>query len=130
MPKFKANVNVDGDPQKMSPVLANHDDVNDIQEPNITSTIATIGIIGVGVALFDLALIPGMMIGLAAAFAPKYLPQVGDRLEPLFNTAVRGAYKATRMARGAVAEAQEKVLDIAAEVDAEEAEANAGSTAH
>jgi hypothetical protein len=133
MPKFKADVNVDGDPKKSSRApadgLANGPDIDDLREPDLTSTLATIGVIGVGVALFDLALIPGMIIGLAAAFAPKYLPKVGDRLEPLFNTAVRGAYKATRMARGAVAEAQEKVLDIAAEVDAEEAE-NARSAAH
>ena len=130
MPKFKADVKVDGDPKKSSAAPADGHDTDELSEPDLTSTLATIGVIGVGVALFDLALIPGMIIGVAAAFAPKYLPQVGDRLEPLFNTAVRGAYKATRMARGAVAEAQEKMLDITAEVDAEEAEAHAGSTAH
>ncbi|MBV9827694.1 MAG: hypothetical protein JO001_18840 [Alphaproteobacteria bacterium] len=96
-------------------------------ESDFASTAATIGIIGVGVALFDIALIPGMIIGVAAAIAPKYVPKLGERLEPVFTTAVRGAYKVTKLARGAVAEAQEKVLDIAAEVEAEDTATSAGS---
>jgi hypothetical protein len=41
----------------------------------IIKAAATIGVIGVGVALIEVALIPGMVIGVAAALAPKYLPQ-------------------------------------------------------
>jgi hypothetical protein len=30
-----------------------------------------------GVALFDIALLPGMVIGVAAMLAPRYVPQLG-----------------------------------------------------
>jgi hypothetical protein len=90
-------------------------------EPSLGTTVATIGVIGVAAALFDVALIPGIVIGVAAAYAPKYVPGLGDRLESLFNSTVRGAYKMTRSARSAVAGAQKRVHDIAAK---EAAEAN------
>jgi hypothetical protein len=88
-------------------------------------TAATIGIIGVGAALIEVALIPGIIIGVAAAYAPKYLPQATSRLQPLFKSAVRGAYKFSRKAREAVAEAHEQVQDIVAEVHAEDATSGA-----
>jgi uncharacterized membrane protein len=50
---------------------------------------ATIGVIAAGVAFFEVALIPGMMIGGAAVLAPKYLPKLRRRLQPLFNSTVR-----------------------------------------
>jgi uncharacterized membrane protein len=49
---------------------------------------ATIGVIAAGVALFEAALIPGMVIGSAAVLAPKYLPKLRRRLKPLFNSRV------------------------------------------
>jgi hypothetical protein len=48
-------------------------------------------------------------------------------LQPLFNSAVRGAYKVGRKARSAFGEIQERVNDITAEVKAEEAAAEAPS---
>jgi hypothetical protein len=98
-------------------------------EVSLSTTIATIGVIGVAAALFDVALIPGMIIGAAAAYAPKYVPGWGDRLQPLFNYTVRGAYKVTRSARSAVADAQERMHDIAAEVAAEESAGAGGAKA-
>jgi hypothetical protein len=83
-------------------------------------TAATIGVIGVGAALIEVALVPGIIIGVAAAFAPKYLPKATAALQPSFKWAVRGAYKLTRKTREAVAEAQEQVHDIVAEVHAED----------
>src|SRR5271154_5374742 len=50
---------------------------------------ATIGVVAAGVALFEVALIPGMVIGGAAVLAPKYLPKLRRRMQPLFNAAVR-----------------------------------------
>jgi hypothetical protein len=97
------------------------EETRDDRGTDIVTATATIGAIGVVVALFDVALIPGMVIGVAAAFAPRYVPRVGERLEPLFDRTVKGAVKLTKKARSAVAEAQERVDDIAAEVDAEEA---------
>jgi uncharacterized membrane protein len=48
--------------------------------------VATIGVVAGGVALFEAALIPGMVIGAAAVLAPKYLPKLRRRLQPLFNS--------------------------------------------
>ena len=85
------------------------------------AVVATIGAVGVVAALVDIALIPGIVIGVAAAFAPRVVPKLGDRLEPLFERTVKGAVKLSRKARSVVAEAHERVGDITAEVDAEEA---------
>jgi hypothetical protein len=71
---------------------------------DLLKTAATIGIIVVGAALIEVGLIPGMIIGVAAAYAPKYLPKVGEQLQPMFKCAVRGAYKLSRKAKEAVAE--------------------------
>jgi hypothetical protein len=134
VPKFRADVNVGGETakeragadrgerQEPAPNAAS-------AEPDVVTTVTTIGVIGVVAALVDVALIPGIIIGVAAAYAPKYVNSLGERLEPLFNSTVRTVYKATRSARDAVAEAQERVHDIAAEVDAEEAGAQADGAA-
>ena len=95
-------------------------EANGKDHADFMKTVATIGVIGVGAALIEVGLIPGMIIGVAAAYAPKYLPQVGTKLQPLFKCAVRGAYKLSRKTREAVAEAQEQVQDIVAEVHAED----------
>jgi uncharacterized membrane protein len=50
---------------------------------------ATIGAIAAGVALFEVALIPGMAIGAAAVLAPKYVPKLRRRLRPLLKSTVR-----------------------------------------
>jgi uncharacterized membrane protein len=41
-----------------------------------------------GVALFEVALIPGVVIGGAAVLAPKYLPKLRRRLQPLLDSTV------------------------------------------
>ena len=133
MSKFKADVNVAGRSAKLDTAPSESDAAEPdgtaagTEEPDIVTTVTTIGVIGVAAALFDVALIPGMIIGVAAAYAPKYVSNLGERLEPLFSYSVRGAYKATRMARSAVAEAQERMHDIAAEVEAEESEGGNGA---
>jgi uncharacterized membrane protein len=42
-----------------------------------------------GVALFEAALIPGVVIGGAAVLAPRYLPKLRRGLKPLFGPSVR-----------------------------------------
>ena len=129
--KFKADVNVEPAKSPATSAEPAEPEATDADTPDIGTTIATIGVIGVAAALFDVALIPGIVIGVAAAYAPKYVTNLGERLTPLFNYTVRGAYKVTRSARSAVAEAQERVHDIAAEVEAEEAaELNGAAPAH
>jgi hypothetical protein len=64
--------------------------VADSEKPaqDLLGTVATIGAIAAGVALFEVALLPGMAIGAAAVLAPKYLPTLRRRLQPLFDAAV------------------------------------------
>jgi hypothetical protein len=125
--KFRADVNVGGEAAgSRAGSAANSEPQTEpatimTDEPDVVTTVTTIGVIGVAAALFDVALIPGMIIGVAAAYAPKYVTNLGERLQPLFDYTVRGAYKVTRSVRSAAAEAQERMSDIAAEVEAEEA---------
>jgi hypothetical protein len=75
------------------------------------ATIVSLGVVGVGVAVVEAALLPGVILGAAAMVAPKFFPS-------LFKSTVRGAYKLSQKTREFVAEAQEQVNDIVAEVDA------------
>ena len=92
------------------------DDRND----EVVTVAATVGIVAVGVALFEVALLPGMAIGVAAMLAPKYVPKMGAALTPVFKSTVKGAYKFGQKTREIVAEAKEQVHDIVAEVHAED----------
>ncbi len=42
-----------------------------------------------GVALFEVALVPAVVIGGAAVLAPKYMPKLRKRLRPVLNAAMR-----------------------------------------
>jgi hypothetical protein len=87
---------------------------------DILTSAAAIGVVAVGAIIFEAALIPGIALGVAAALAPKYLPKLGDRVQPLIDSTVRGAYKFTRKARATVSEYQERMQDIAAEIHSDE----------
>ena len=89
-------------------------------QTNETVTVAaTVGVVAVGAALFEVALLPGMALGVAAMLAPKYVPKMGDAVAPMFRRSVRGVYKFSQKTREMVAEAKEQVNDIVAEVQAE-----------
>lgn len=98
-------------------------------DPTMLATVAAVGVVGVGVAVLEAALLPGVVLGVAAVAAPKYLPRLGSAITPLFRSAVRGVYMAGRKTREIVAEAQEQVHDIVAEVDSETQHA-ADATVH
>ncbi|HXW28687.1 MAG TPA: DUF5132 domain-containing protein, partial [Xanthobacteraceae bacterium] len=104
---------------------AYHDHADDLFEEKadeqavLVATAATVAVVGVGVAVFEAALLPGVVLGVAAMLVPKYLPRMGTALNPLFKSTVRGVYKVGQKTREMVAEAQEHVHDIVAEVDAE-----------
>jgi hypothetical protein len=83
------------------------------------ATAATIGVVGVGVVIFEAALLPGLILGVAATLAPKFLPKIGGALNPLLRSTVRGAYRFGAKAREMAAEVQEQVHDVVAEVKAE-----------
>jgi hypothetical protein len=94
----------------------------ELEGPDSTmlATIATVGVVGVGVAILETALLPGVLLGAAAVAAPKYAPRIGSALTPIFRSTVRGFFKASQKTREFVAEAQEHVGDIVAEMEAEE----------
>jgi CBS domain-containing protein len=69
------------------------------------ATAATVAVIGIGTAAVEVALLPAVVLGAAAAWAPRYFPKLGEALYPLFRTTVRGAYKIGQKTRGLVREA-------------------------
>ncbi|MDR3461651.1 MAG: DUF5132 domain-containing protein [Beijerinckiaceae bacterium] len=85
----------------------------------IVATAATIGVVGVAAVVFEAALIPGMILGVAAVLAPTYVPRLGAALNPLFRSTIRGAYKLGQKTKEAASEVREQMSDIAAEVNAE-----------
>jgi hypothetical protein len=97
------------------PIEAAQDDGNN----EIVLTAATVVVVGVGAAIFEAALLPGLALGVVAALAPKVLPGLGASLNPLFRSTVRGAYKVGQKTKEMMAEAHEHVNDIVAEVHAE-----------
>jgi hypothetical protein len=90
------------------------------ERSELVATVATVAVVGVGAAIFEAALLPGLVLGVAAMWAPQYFPKMGEALNPLFRSTVRGAYKLGNKTREFVAEAQEQVHDIVAEVHAED----------
>lgn len=70
---------------------------------------ATLGVIAAGVALFEVALIPSMVLGGAAVLAPKYVPKylpelslakLRKSLQPLFNSTASAEVKPEASERG------------------------------
>ena len=96
-------------------------DGNEAAEDNsdAVATVATVAVVGIGAAAFEAALLPGIVLGVAAMWLPRYFPKMGEALNPLFRSTVRGAYKIGRKTKEMMAEAQEQVHDIVAEVHAE-----------
>jgi hypothetical protein len=84
------------------------------------ATVATVGVVAAGAVIFEAALLPGLLLGVAAALAPRYAPAMSSALGPLFRSTVRSAYKFGQKSREMFAEAQEHMSDIAAEVSAEQ----------
>jgi hypothetical protein len=86
---------------------------------DVVATVATVAVVGIGAAAFEAALLPGLVLGVAAMWLPQYFPKMGETLNPLFRSTVRGVYKMGHKTREMMAEAHEQVHDIVAEVHAE-----------
>ena len=94
-------------------------DTPEESQDELLATAATVAVVGAGVLVFEAALLPGLVLGIATMLVPKYLPRIGQAMNPLMKSTVRGAYKMGQKTREMVAEMQEQVHDIVAEVDAE-----------
>lgn len=64
----------------------------------LVATTATIGAVAAGVALFEVALVPGIVIGAAAALAPRYAPGLRKGLRAMFNATGRRPVQPARAA--------------------------------
>lgn len=53
------------------------------EDSELVATIATVAVVGIGAAAFEAALLPGIVIGVAAMCVPRFLPQIGAALNPL-----------------------------------------------
>jgi hypothetical protein len=98
------------------------DEHDDQEGGGINKTVATVVVVAAGAALFEAALLPGLVLGVAAMAAPKYLPKLSSALGPVFKSTVRGTFKLAQKSKEAFAEAHEHVNDIVAEVRAEDAD--------
>jgi hypothetical protein len=85
----------------------------------VTATVATVAVVGIGAAALEAALLPGIVLGVAAMWLPRYFPKMGEAFNPLFRSTVRGAYRLGKKTKEMMAEAHEQVNDIVAEVHAE-----------
>jgi hypothetical protein len=83
-------------------------------------SLATVALVGVGVAIIEPELIPGLLIGAGAVLAPKLLPALGGMVRPLFRNMVKAGYSAGMRVRETAAEVGEQVEDYVAEARAEE----------
>src|SRR5580698_8597515 len=105
------------------------DEPQDQENGGINKTLATVVVVAAGAALFEAALLPGLVLGIAAMAAPKYLPKLANSLNPLFKSTVRGTYKFAQKSKEMFAEAREQVHDVVAEVKAEnETATNSGAS--
>src|SRR5262249_40947615 len=76
-------------------------------QDELVATAATVAVVGAGVIIFEAALLPGLVLGIATMLVPKYLPRLGGAVSPLVKSTVRGAYKMGQKTREMVAEVQE-----------------------
>lgn len=127
MPKAKGDGNgsLEAAPQLIEESAAAADEVpNEVEEAvadrsDVVATVATVAVVGIGAAAFEAALLPGLVLGVAAMWLPQYFPKMGEAVNPLFRSTVRGVYKLGHKTREMMAEAHEQVHDIVAEVHAE-----------
>jgi|SRR5271154_5412880 len=94
----------------------------EVSNNDVVAKVATIAVIGVGAALISAELIPGMLIGLAAAF----IPGIGPKMRPLLKTTIRAGYAAVKKTKEMVAEASEQMQDVVAEARSEHASEESG----
>jgi len=83
------------------------------------SRLATVAVVGLGVALIEVEWIPGMVIGIGAMLAPNLLKRLGAGLRPVLKGAVSAGYAFVEKTKETVAEASEGYQDIMAEVASE-----------
>jgi hypothetical protein len=88
-------------------------------DDELVATAAAVVVVGAGVIIFEAALLPGLVLGIATMLVPKYLPKLGGAVSPMLKSTVRGAYRMGQKTREMVAEVHEQANNIVAEAEAE-----------
>ncbi len=99
--------------------------LDEVSNNDMIGKVATIAVVGVGAALISAELIPGMLIGVAAAF----LPGLGPKMRPLLKSTIRAGYSAAQKTKEMFAEASEQMQDVMAEARSEHAATESAETA-
>jgi hypothetical protein len=97
--------------------------VADTSEPHsgISGTAIAVTAVGIGAVAFEAALLRGGgILGVAAMWLPH---DVRQAFAPLAKSTVRGVYRIGQKSKELIADVQEQIQDIVAEVDAENARA-------
>jgi hypothetical protein len=81
--------------------------------------VATVAAVAAGAALFEAALLPGLVLGVAAIAAPKYVSRLTGAIMPAFRSTVRATYQLAKKPGQAFAGAHQHINGIIAEVRAE-----------
>lgn len=69
----------------------------------LSSKVATVALVGLGAALIEVELVPGILLGVAAMAMPNLLPKLGKAIRPLLKETVRAGYSLASRAREGVA---------------------------
>lgn len=117
--KLDDHAEVEHEASKSAHELADPIDAVETDQSDVVLTAATVVVVGAAAAVFEAALLPGLVLGVAAMLVPKVLPNLGAALNPLFKSTVRGAVKVGQKTKEMVAEAHEHVTDIVAEMNVE-----------
>jgi hypothetical protein len=84
------------------------------------ATAVTVAAVGIGAATFEAALLPGVLLGVAAMWLPH---DVRQAFSPLVKSTVRGVYRLGERtgdgAKALITDMRQQVREIVAEVDAE-----------
>jgi hypothetical protein len=116
-PKLDGNGSLANPVEHVKTPETEHFDRDGENRSDVVATVATVAVVGIVAAAFEAALLPGIVLGVAAVWLPQHF--MGPALNSLFRTTVRSTYKIRQKTREMMADAYEQVQDIVAEADAE-----------
>jgi len=86
----------------------------------LSSALTTIGPVGAGNIIFEAALVPGILLSIAAIAVSGRATEFKSTLFPIVRSTIRSVQTVSQEVREIIAETQEKMDDILAEIEAEQ----------
>ena len=102
-PKLGGNGSLANPVEHVATTETEHIDRDRENSSDVGATLATVAVVGIVAAAFEAALLPGIVLGVAAVWLPQHF--MGPALNPLFRTTVRGAYKIRQKTQEMMADA-------------------------